>query len=83
MLFYPERDLVLVKQRTIKSEKNGKEYVFVTMADPDSFENQDFMLSKDQDPKNLAARNRYRVALEIDGKFMTATLMQPDSKKTA
>jgi guanylate kinase len=77
MTFYPERPLVLVNYR--QAEKEGKMYNFVTMADTETYENQTFMLARDQSVDNLRAKNKYRVALEVEGKFSTVMLLPPEA----
>jgi c-di-GMP-binding flagellar brake protein YcgR len=85
MTFYPERNLVLVNYQTVEKEAEGKKkkYTFATLADPETYENQTFMLSKDHSLLGLQARNQYRVALEVEGKYSTATLLAPERKPPA
>jgi hypothetical protein len=77
MTFYPERPLVLVNYRV--AEKEGKRFTFITMADPESYENETFMLDKSQSVDGLRVKNRYLLRLEVEGKYSTATL-QPEPK---
>jgi hypothetical protein len=81
MTFYPERNLVLVNCRT--AEKDGKKYTFATLADPETYENQTFMLGREQTLEFLIPKNRYRLVLEIEGKYSTATLIPVETKKPA
>lgn len=72
MKFFPEKPLRLVTVRT--HEKEGKKHTFVKLADEMSFESNEFMLTRDQAPDLLMAGTRYKVALDVEGRFSSVTL---------
>ena len=76
---FPKKTLRLLSVRThTKGEKN---YTFVKLADEATFENNDFMLNREEtSPDSLVAQNRYDVELQVDGRYSTVTLTPVSSK---
>jgi len=84
MTLFPDKDLVLVSiSNGVKVVPGKPDYpwAIVKLADPDTYENLEFTLHRDQIPNltQLQARTRYRVAIDVTagqkGNFMSATLM--------
>ena len=63
---YPKK-VRLVKKRPVVS--NGKEFHFLTIADTETFENCDFVCSKDCDFDKLLAGKDYNAVLKVDGRY--------------
>jgi hypothetical protein len=83
MVLAVEKVLRLVSIKTITKAKDGEEksYHFAKMADEETFDSVEFMLSRNQAVDLLIPKERYRVSLEIDGKFMSAHLIQETPAK--
>lgn len=67
-----KKGMRLITVKTVTKE--GKTFSFVKLADKESFDNGDFMLSRKVDPTKLSENNDYNVILEIDGKYSTVEL---------
>jgi hypothetical protein len=63
----------LVKKQEITS-KTGKPLTFVTLADKETYENQEFMLSRNLMPDKYVPGQDYRVVLNINGKYSDVEL---------
>lgn len=85
MLLPVETPLRLVSIRTIE-KRNAKDelksYSFLKLANEATFESEDFMLSSEQSPEGLIHHNRYKVTLNVEGKF-TSVMLEPESKKAS
>lgn len=64
----------LVSARSFKS-KAGNDLTFVKIADTATFESEEFMLSKDCDPKTLVVGSDYEVVINVEGKFTTVDFL--------
>ncbi|MCL2215938.1 MAG: hypothetical protein FWB91_02835 [Defluviitaleaceae bacterium] len=72
---FPETTLRLVNFRT--TEKEGKKYTFVKLADEKTFDSNEFMLNREQSPENLVVQTRYKVILNIEGRY-ASVILQPE-----
>jgi hypothetical protein len=71
---FPMKVLRLVSHRSIVKE--GKTYNFVKLADEETFDSNEFMLSADTRMDKLLNQTRYEVELSIDGRFTSVNLFQ-------
>lgn len=71
MRFVPVKGNVrLVSMRNFQSQ-SGKDLTFVRIADTDTYENQEFMLSRKNKPADLVPGTDYEIAIDVDGRFTT------------
>lgn len=77
MLLPVKTVLRLVSSRT--TEKEGKRYTFVKLADEQTFDSNEFMLHREQMPEKLVPQARYHVTLDIEGRF-TSVQLDPEKK---
>jgi len=69
---FPEILLRLVKIKSV--EKDAKHYTFVTLANEETFESNEFKLTNDHSLEKLEEQKRYWVTLEVEGKYTSVTL---------
>jgi len=87
MTLFPERDLVLVKYNHGVKAETQRPWAIVTLHDPETFEQLEVSLHRDQIPRvtELQAKQRYRVVIDINagqkGNWTSATLMPPENVK--
>ena len=73
---FPETVLRLVNVRTMETQ-NGKSLSFVKLADEKTFDSNEFMLNREQSSAELIPQSRYKVILDIEGRYSSVTL-QPE-----
>ena len=81
MLLPVKNVLRLVSTQSV--EREGKKTLhFVKLADEETFDSCEFMLHRDQVPEGLVWKDRYRVTLDIDGRF-TSVMLEPEKPAKA
>lgn len=73
MLFNSVHNLRLLNIRTFTS-KAGNECTFLTLADPETFENVDFMPVRGTDVSKLTVGTDYLCVLHADGRYTNVEL---------
>lgn len=81
--FVPASDTLrlLAVRRYDKKAEDGtiiSTHHFVKFADEATFESNEFMLPKEIDPATLVPQTRYKVVLDIDGKWTRPSLIPAD-----
>lgn len=66
----------LVRCRQFTSPKSNKLLTFVAVADKNTYESIELMLSNDVDVKTLVPGQDYKVIVTTDGRYWTATLAE-------
>ena len=58
-----------------RDSKNGKEFAFLKIADPKSYDTVELMASRDLNIDSLAEGSAYDALVDIDGRYSTVNLV--------
>ena len=72
MVFESKKELVFVKLREYTSNKNGKPFSIVTLADGETFENCELFVRNKSDWDMLKGGQKVKCGLEVDGNYTSA-----------
>ena len=71
-MIFVRKNVVLAKVNRVS--KNGKEFAFLKIADPKSYDTVELMASRDLDINSLTEGEVYDALVDIDGRFSTVML---------
>ena len=72
-MIFVRKGVVLAKVN--KVSKNGKNFAFIKIADPKSFDTVEIMASRDLDVDSLVECEHYDALVDIDGRFSRVNLV--------
>lgn len=72
-MIFVRKNVVLAKVNRVS--KNGKEFAFLKIADPKSYDTVELMASRDLNIDSLAEGSAYDALVDIDGRYSTVNLV--------